>query len=94
MLCRLFGVSRAGFYRWIRRKPSRQKRNRERIARQSQSVHREVSPDDGSPRMQRELVEWGVHCCVVTVAKVIQEAGLRALTKRVRRRTTTGSEPG
>ncbi|QGJ68812.1 Hypothetical protein PBC10988_4750 [Planctomycetales bacterium 10988] len=59
MLCRLFGVSRAGFYRWLRRKPSQRKLHRERIARQIQSVHQEVSPDDGSPRMQRELVERG-----------------------------------
>jgi transposase InsO family protein len=55
-------------------------------------VHREVSPDYGSPRVYRELDAAGIPCSLNTIAKVMKDAGLRARTKRKFRIVTTDSK--
>jgi transposase InsO family protein len=55
-------------------------------------VHREVSPDYGSPRVYRELDASGVPCSLNTIAKVMKDAGLRARTQRKYRVVTTDSK--
>jgi transposase InsO family protein len=55
-------------------------------------VHREVSPDCGSPRVYRELEAGGIPCSLNTVAKVMKDAGLRARVQRKYRVVTTDSK--
>ena len=59
---------------------------------QIQRIHRDVSPDYGSPRVHRELQACGVCGCLNTVAKVMSDAGLRARTRRKYRVVTTDSK--
>ena len=55
-------------------------------------VHREVSPDYGSPRVYRELDAGGIPCSLNTIAKVMKDTGLRARTQRKYRVVTTDSK--
>lgn len=59
---------------------------------QIKQIHREVSPDYGSPRIHRELVARGVECSENTVAKAMKDAGVRARTKRTFRVLTTRAD--
>jgi transposase InsO family protein len=89
VLCRVLGVSRAGYYAWRTRPPSDTARRRDRLADAIRAVHAEPHLDTyGSPRMARELNARGVACGVNTVAKVMRAAGVRARTTRRFVRTT------
>jgi putative transposase len=89
VLCRVLGVSRAGYYAWRTRPPGDTARRRDHLAEQIRAIHEEPHLDTyGSPRMTRELNARGVGCCVHTVARVMRQAGIRAKTTRRFVRTT------
>jgi putative transposase len=87
-MCRVLEVSRAGFYAWRSREPSKTETRREELTEQVTQIHAEVKARYGSPRMHAELVDRGHECCVNTVARVMREAGIAAKTKRKFRQTT------
>jgi transposase InsO family protein len=88
LLCRVPGVSRAGFYAWRSREPSAAEVRREELAEEVKAVHAEVKARYGSPRVRAELVDRGHECSVNFVARVMREAGIAAKTKRKFRQTT------
>ena len=89
VLCRVRGVSRAGYYARRTRPPRDTARRRDDLAATIRAIHQEPHLDTyGSPRMARELTARGVACGVNTVAKVMTAAGIRArATRRVVRTT-------
>jgi putative transposase len=89
VMCRVLGVSRAGYYAWRTRPRSDTARRRDHLADTIRAIHEEPHLHTyGSPRMTRELKARGVACCVNTVAKAMSEAGIRAKTTRRFVRTT------
>ena len=89
VMCRVLGVSRAGYYAWRVRPPSDTAQRRDRLTDVIRAIHEEPRLDSyGSPRMTRELNARGVACCVNTVAKVMRAAGIRAKSTRRFVRTT------
>ena len=54
-LCRVLGVSRAGFYAWIDRPPSPTAVRRAGLVEQVREAHRDPCSTYGSPRVHREL---------------------------------------
>ncbi len=70
-LCRVLGVSRAGFYAWIDRPPSPTAVRRAGLVEQVREAHRDSRSTYGSPRVHRELAARGVACCENTVAKLM-----------------------
>jgi len=93
LLCRVLEVSRSGFYAWRSREVSQAETRREKLTEQVTEIHAEVKGRYGSPRMHAELVDRGHDCCVNTVARVMQEAGIAAKTKRKFRQTTDSNHP-
>lgn len=59
-MCRVFGVSRAGFYAWQRRAPSRHTRTDADLAARIRTVHRASRETYGAPRIHAELKDAGV----------------------------------
>jgi transposase InsO family protein len=89
VMCRVLGVSRAGYYAWRTRPPSDTARRRDHLADTIRAIHAEPRMNTyGSPRMFRELKARGVECCENTVAGVMKQAGIRAKTTRGFVRTT------
>jgi putative transposase len=89
VMCRVLGVSRAGYYAWRTRSPSDTARRRDHLADTIRAIHAEPRMNTyGSPRMARELNARGVACCENTVAVVMKQAGIRAKTTRGFVRTT------
>lgn len=87
-MCRMLGVSRAGFYAWRNRQASEAELRREKLTNEIKEIHTKVKSRYGSPRIHAELVANGHECSVNFVAKLMREAGIAAKTKRKFRQTT------
>jgi hypothetical protein len=54
-MCRLYGVTRVGYYAWRRRPPSARSREDEMILRKIEAIHRGSRSTYGSPRIHQAL---------------------------------------
>lgn len=86
--CRVFGVSRSGYYRWAKAPPSARTRNDRRLAAQVRAIHEEHKGRYGSPRIHRELRARGQRVGRKRVARLMNIQGLRGRNPKRFRRTT------
>jgi len=84
-LCRLYRVSRAGFYAWARRGASAHSRHDRQLTKRIRLVFDQSRGAYGSPRVQRELANQGVRVSRRRVERLMRTAGLRARVVRVYR---------
>jgi putative transposase len=91
VMCRVLEVSPAGFYAWRQRQPSVTEQNRDALAKEIQTIHAEMKQRYGSPRMHAELTARGHQCSVNTVARIMKELGIQAISHRKFRVQTTDS---
>jgi putative transposase len=91
LMCRVLDVSPAGFYAWRKRQPSVTRQNRDRLAAEIETIHNTVKHRYGSPRIHAELKARGHHCSVNTVARIMKELGIQAISHRRFRVQTTDS---
>jgi len=90
LMCRVLGVSVSGFHAWRKRGPSEHSRQDRSFLTQIEKSHRESRRYYGSPRVFRDLKEWGFKVSEKRVARLMSEAGLKARTSR-RFKVTTNS---
>lgn len=92
-LCEALGVSRGGFYDWLKRPPSqRTQDNRQLLVK----IHASFERSDrtyGSPRVWHDLRAWGFACGRHRVARLMRTAGLQARRKRRRLPSDQGLRP-
>lgn len=89
VLCRVLGVSRAGYYARRTRSPSAAATRREELVEAIRAIHAEPRKDTyGSPRVTRDLHARGIAVGENTVAGVMRVAEIRAKSKRRSVRTT------
>lgn len=81
-MCRLLGVSRAGFYAWLSRPESDRSIENRRLATEIAAVHHESRDTYGSPRVQVELHARGRRVCRHRIARLMREQGLRSKRRR------------
>jgi putative transposase len=89
-MCEALGVSRGGFYAWLARPQSQRSRENEEL---TSYIRRSFSESDrtyGSPRVLRDLHDWGLRCGKHRVARLMAAAGLQARRRRRRSPTDTG----
>jgi putative transposase len=79
MMCRLYGVMRAGFYAWR----SRERQN-ERLAERIRAVHRQSRGTYGSPRVYQALSKQGCTASENRVARVMRAHRIRARVATIR----------
>jgi transposase InsO family protein len=91
-MCRLLGVSRAGFYVAERRALSATARRRESLRAIIAAVYETSRATYGSPRIHRELRSAETPCGRNLVARMMRECGLRAKPRRRQRPSTTNSK--
>lgn len=78
-MCRVLGVARAAFYRWLKEPVRTRSVYRQTLVSRIESIRAEPFMNSyGSPRMTEELLARGVAVSRNTVAKVMKEADLRA----------------
>lgn len=88
MLCRVLGVSRAGFYAWRRRRPSRRANRDRRLSILVHAVYREGRGFYGSPRVHNEIIKKGFHVGRKRIVRLMRQESLVARVKRRYRSTT------
>lgn len=77
-MCRVMAVSRSGYYQWQKAdQPSHKRRERCLIA-AIIALYKSFKARYGAPRITTELRAMGIHCCLNYVARLMQEAGLKA----------------
>ena len=86
VMCRVLGVTAAGYYAWRDRPLGARATTRASLADPIRTVFAEVKGRYGSPRVYRELVARGIRCTLNTVARVMRALGLAAC-RRPRPRT-------
>jgi putative transposase len=91
-LCALLDVSASGFYAWRERPPSPARQRREQLQQEIRAIHARVKGRYGSPRVHAELVASGSPCCVNTVAQLMRSLGIRAISSKRFRVSTTDSK--
>jgi len=88
VLCRVLGVSRAGFYAAQRRPVAPRVRQDERLAVEIAAIHQASRRCYGSPRVHAELRARGQCTSRKRVARLMRRAGLAARRRRAFRLTT------
>jgi putative transposase len=92
-LCEALGVSRGGFYDWLKRPESQRSRDNRHLTVQVRTSFEQSDQTYGSPRVWRDLRAWGYRCGVHRVARLMLAAGLQARRKRPRLPFDSGVRP-
>lgn len=87
-MCRVFKVSRGGYYRWLKRKPSRREIDNQRLVVAIREIYDRSKGRYGSPKITQELRDRGNRVGKNRVAKRMREVGLRSKLRRKYRVTT------
>ncbi len=87
-MCHVLGVSESGYYAWRKREPSQRQVENERLTEQISQAFLHGREVYGSPRVHAELRAQGINCGKHRVARLMRQAGLRAIQKQRRVRTT------
>ncbi len=82
LCCKLFGVSRSGYYGWLNRNPSQCKLSNDCLDQKIQCVYAEHQHRASSPRITEDLRAEGETCSENRVARRMKALGLRTLAKR------------
>jgi putative transposase len=83
-MCRVYGVTRAGFYAWRSRERSERERQNEALAAQIRTVHTESRGIYGSPRVHQELRRRGHGVGKHRVARLMRAHGIKARVAKIR----------
>jgi putative transposase len=87
-MCRTFEVSRSGYYRWLKQKPSQRQLNNQRLDAEVRKIYDDSKGRYGSPKITQELRDRGHRVGKNRVAKRMRKAGLRSKIRRKYRVTT------
>lgn len=92
-LCRVMNVTRSGYYQWQKRQenPSASQLRRKELLGRIKLAYDDGRGLYGSPRIHAALMEQGISTCLNTVARLMKEARIKAVTARRFRVLTTDS---
>ena len=83
-MCRLYGVTRAGYYAWRERPTSQRARRNTKLAKRIETAHRRSRGLYGSPRIYQALRQQGCTASENRVARVMRSNGIKARVAQVR----------
>lgn len=90
-MCRVFKVSRSGFYTWLRNGLSNTAIENQAITEKIRVIHSKSKQTYGSPRITHELIKLDIKVSRPRVARLMKKAKIRSIVKR-KFRVTTDSE--
>lgn len=90
-MCRVFGVSRSGYYDWVQHKPSDRKQSDERLKLEIKVAHIRTRETYGTRRLQTELADSGIIIGRDRLARLRKELELRCKQKRKYKATTNSN---
>jgi putative transposase len=84
-MCRLYEVTRGGYYAWRHRCPSTRSEENQRLLKCIERVHAQSHETYGSPRIQRALCVQGLQVGKNRVARLMRKHQIRARAARIYR---------
>lgn len=90
-MCSVFKVSASGYYKWLRKVPSKRTLRQSMLAQEITAVYRASKCRYGSPRITKELNMKGIAVSKVLVAKIMKQEHLRSIVKKRYKVTTNSS---
>lgn len=90
-MCKMFKVSRSGYYSWLCSNLSFRGNENQQLTGQILKVYQTSNPTYGSPRITRELNRQGTKVSRPRVARLMQKAKIRSIIKRRFKVTTDSS---
>ena len=87
-MCEQLGVTRGGYYKWKKRKPSRRKQEDEVLKQAIKTSHKQSRGTYGSPRVTDDLKEQGFEVGKRRVARLMREEGITGTPPKPYKRTT------
>ena len=85
-LCNWLGVSRSGYYAWLKRLPSQRSLSDKELSIKIIDIHRDNRGAYGSPRIHQALKQQGVSVGKKRVERLMQQQGLQGRVVQVTRR--------
>ena len=92
-MCRVFGVSKSGYYYWLNSSPSRRKRENQELLDQIRRIHKLSRQTYGSPRITKSLNKEGFRASRPRVARIMRGANIRVKYKKKFKVTTDSKHP-
>ena len=87
-MCRVLGASASGYYRWLKRKPSKRAQEEGRLEVEIKAAHQRTRETFGPERLQRDLAEHGVKAGVCRIRRIRKKLGIRCKQKKKFKATT------
>jgi putative transposase len=84
VLCEALGVSRSGFYAWLRRGPSARSRRDEMLSAKIRGSFVASDRSYGARRVWHDLLATGIECGLHAIERLMRRSGLRARPRRRR----------
>jgi putative transposase len=91
-MAQVLGVSRSGYYSFIKRKPSKRELENAETVKRIRAIFEESHETYGSPRIHAELSEQGSICSRRKVARLMKSEGIQTKMYRKFVKTTKRSE--
>jgi putative transposase len=91
-MCEILGVSRAGYYSWLKRGPSERDLEDEELTRVIKEIHDEHKGRYGIDRIHREMADRGYRAGPQRVRRLARGAGLSCVHPKPYRVTTVQDE--
>ena len=88
-MCRVYGVTRAGFYAWCSRERSEREHQNEVLATRIRVVHRASRGTYGSPRVYQALRQQGCPAGENRIARLMRRHGIKARVATIRHTNPT-----
>ena len=83
-MCRVYGVTRAGYYRWQHSHPSKRAQANATLREKIEKIHRDSRGTYGSPRVHRALDRQGCRVSENRVARIMRAHGIKARVATIR----------
>lgn len=84
VMCRVMTVSASGYYDWAARAPSQLSQTNAHLTTRIRESYAASDKTYGSPRVWRDLHDWGEACSENRVARLMSAAQLKGRSKRRR----------
>ena len=83
-MCRVYGVTRAGYYRWQKNHPGKRAQANALLHEKIEKIHRDSLGTYGSPRVHRTLERQGCRVSENRVARIMRTHGIKARVATIR----------
>lgn len=93
-MAKVLGVSRSGYYRFLKAKPSVREKENKQLLNKIRLIHQTIFETYGSARIHAELKDNGEGCSRKRVAKLMKKHGIVAkMSKRFKKTTQQAENP-